>query len=155
MLKWLWLSSLVLVLDQSSKWAMTSWLSLYDIVKVVPFFNLIMAYNSGAAFGFLLQAGGWKLWFFTIISVIVSTILLIWLKRLRFSDKLESISISLILGGTVGNLVDRIILGYVIDFLDLYNYFGSYHFPAFNIADSSICFGVTILLIDNFKCNRR
>ena len=153
MLKWLWLSSLVLALDQFSKWAMTSWLSLYDMVEVVPFVNLTMAYNSGVAFSLLSQAGGGR-WLFT-IAVMVSIILLIWLKRLSFLNKIEAISISLILGGAVGNLIDRIILGYVIDFLDLYNYFGSYHFPIFNIADSSICFGVAILVIDNFRNNEK
>lgn len=153
MLKWLWLSSLVLTLDQVSKWIMISWLSLYDTVNIVPFINLTMAYNSGVAFSFLSQSGGWKRWFFTIIAMMVSTVLLIRLKRLNFSDKLEAISISLILAGTVGNLIDRIILGYVIDFLDFYNYFGSYHFPTFNIADSSICIGVAMFVIYNFKHN--
>ena len=151
MLKWLWLSSLVLTLDQVSMWIMISWLSLYDTVNIVPFINLTMAYYSGAAFSFLSHSGEWKLWFFTIIAMMVSTILLIRLKRLNVSDKLEAIAISLILAGTVGNLIDRIILGYVIDFLDFYNYFGSYHFPIFNIADFSICFGVAMFVIYNFK----
>ena len=150
MLKWLWLSGLVLVLDQASKWIMTSWLSLYETVAVMPFFNLTMAHNTGAAFSFLAQAGGWQRWFFAAVAAIVSVVLLVWLKRLTATAKLEAVSISLILGGAIGNLVDRISLGYVVDFLDFYNYYGSYHFPAFNIADSAICIGAVLLIIDGF-----
>lgn len=151
MLKWLWLSGLVFVLDQASKWFMVSWLSLYETVAVVPFFNLTMAHNSGAAFSFLANAGGWQRWFFTVIAIAVSIVLVVWLKRLTAQARLEAIAISLMLGGAVGNLVDRLMYGYVIDFLDFYNYFGSYHFPAFNIADSALCIGVTLLIIDTFK----
>jgi len=151
MLKWLWLSGLVLVLDQASKWMMTSWLSLYETVAVMPFFNLTMAHNTGAAFSFLAQAGGWQRWFFAAVAAIVSVVLLVWLKRLSTTAKLEAVSISLILGGAIGNLVDRISLGYVVDFLDFYNYYGSYHFPAFNIADSAICIGAVLLIIDSFS----
>ena len=151
MLKWLWLSALVLVFDQASKWLMSSWLSLYETVAVMPFFNLTMAHNTGAAFSFLAQAGGWQRWFFAVIAFVVSAVLFIWLKRLKSTAKLEAISISLILGGAVGNLIDRVLLGYVVDFLDFYNYFGSYHFPAFNIADSAICVGAALLIIDSFR----
>ena len=151
MLKWLWLSGLVLVLDQASKWIMTSWLSLYETVAVMPFFNLTMAHNTGAAFSFLAQAGGWQRWFFAAVAAVVSVVLLVWLKRLTATAKLEAVSISLILGGAIGNLVDRISLGYVVDFLDFYNYYGSYHFPAFNIADSAICIGAVLLIIDSFS----
>ncbi len=151
MLKWLWLSALVIVLDQASKWFLSSWLSLYETVAVVPFFNLTMAHNTGAAFSFLAQAGGWQRWFFAIIAFVVSVVLFIWLKRLSSTAKLEAISISLILGGAVGNLIDRVFLGYVVDFLDFYNYYGSYHFPAFNIADSAICIGAALLIIDSFR----
>ena len=150
MLKWLWLSGLVLVLDQASKWIMTSWLSLYETVAVMPFFNLTMAHNTGAAFSFLAQAGGWQRWFFAAVAAIVSVVLLVWLKRLTATAKLVAVSISLIFGGAIGNLVDRISLGYVVDFLDFYNYYGSYHFPAFNIADSAICIGAVLLIIDGF-----
>lgn len=151
MLKWLWLSTLVLVLDQASKWVMTSWLSLYETVKLVPFFNFTVVYNAGAAFSFLAQAGGWQRWFFTVVSATVGTALFIWLKGLSSFAKLEAISISLILGGAIGNLFDRMILGYVIDFLDFHDYLGSYHFPAFNIADSAICAGTILLIFDNFR----
>jgi signal peptidase II len=151
MLKWLWLSGVVLVLDQASKWFMVSWLSLYETVAVIPFFNLTMAHNTGAAFSLLANAGGWQRWFFTIIAIVVSIVIVVWLKRLTSDARLEAISISLMLGGAVGNLIDRLMYGYVIDFLDFYNYFGSYHFPAFNIADSALCIGVALLIIDTFK----
>lgn len=151
MLKWLWLSGLVLVLDQASKWFMSSWLSLYETVAVMPFFNLTMAHNTGAAFSFLANAGGWQRWFFTAIASIVSIVIVVWLKRLTSDARLEAVSISLMLGGAVGNLVDRLLYGYVIDFLDFYNYYGSYHFPAFNVADSALFIGVVLLIIDTFK----
>jgi signal peptidase II len=151
MLKWLWLSGVVLVLDQASKWFMVSWLSLYETVAVIPFFNLTMAHNTGAAFSLLANAGGWQRWFFTIIAIVVSIVIVVWLKRLTSDARLEAISISLMLGGAVGNLIDRLMYGYVIDFIDFYNYFGSYHFPAFNIADSALCIGVALLIIDTFK----
>jgi len=150
MWKWLWLSGVVLVLDQATKWFMASWLSLYETVAVVPFFNLTMAHNTGAAFSFLANAGGWQRWFFVVLTLVISTVLLVWLKRLPTTAKLEAISLSLILGGAIGNLIDRVNLGYVIDFLDFYNYFGQYHFPAFNVADSAICVGAVLLILDSF-----
>lgn len=88
---------------------------------------------------------------FAVIAFVVSTALFVWLKHLNSTAKLEAISISLILGGAIGNLIDRVLLGYVVDFLDFYNYFGSYHFPAFNIADSAICVGAALLIIDSFR----
>jgi signal peptidase II len=148
MLKWLWLSSLLIVLDQASKWFMVSWLSLYETVAVIPFFNLTMAHNNGAAFSFLAQAGGWQRWFFIGLTAVISTALIIWLKKLSSAAKLEAISISMILGGAIGNVIDRIYHGYVIDFLDVY--YGSYHWPAFNIADSAIVVGAALLIIDSF-----
>lgn len=148
MLKWLWLSSLLIVLDQASKWFMVSWLSLYETVAVIPFFNLTMAHNTGAAFSFLAQAGGWQRWFFIGLTAVISTALIIWLKKLSSTAKLEAISISMILGGAIGNVIDRIYHGYVIDFLDVY--YGSYHWPAFNIADSAIVVGAALLIIDSF-----
>jgi signal peptidase II len=148
MLKWLWLSGLMIVLDQASKWWMVSWLSLYETVAVMPYFNLTMAHNYGAAFSFLAEAGGWQRWFFVGLAVIVSLVLIIWLAKLKPAAKLEAISLSLILGGAIGNVIDRINYGYVVDFLDIY--YGSYHWPAFNIADSAICIGAVLLVIDTF-----
>jgi len=149
MLKYLWLSSLVIVLDQASKWLMVSWLSLYETVAVFPYFNLTMAHNKGAAFSFLADAGGWQRGFFIGLTTVISIALLIWLKKLSTQAKLEAIAISMILGGAVGNVIDRIYYGYVIDFLDVYA--GSYHWPAFNIADSAIVVGAALLIIDSFR----
>ena len=148
MLKYLWLSGLVIILDQASKWVMMSWLSLYETVAVIPFFNLTMAHNTGAAFSFLAQAGGWQRWFFVGLSVLISIGLLIWLTKLAKTN-MEAISVSLILGGAIGNVIDRIYFGYVIDFLDVY--YGTHHWPAFNIADSAIVIGAGILILDSFR----
>ena len=149
MLTWLWLTGLIIVLDQASKWIMVLWLSLYETVAIIPFFNLTMAHNTGAAFSFLAQAGGWQRWFFVGLAVLISIGLVVWLKKLSIHARLEAISISLILGGAIGNVIDRIYFGYVIDFFDVY--YGSYHWPAFNIADSAIVIGVGLLIIDSFR----
>ncbi len=149
MLKWLNLSALVIIFDQLTKWLMSSWLDLYETVAVVPYFNLTLAHNYGAAFSFLASAGGWQRWFFTLLAVVVSLVLIIWMKRLKANARLEAISLALILGGAIGNVIDRVMHGYVIDFLDVY--VGSYHWPAFNIADSAICVGAVLLIFDSFR----
>lgn len=148
MLKYLWLSGFVIVLDQISKWMVSSSFSLYETLAVMPYFNLTLAHNTGAAFSFLAQAGGWQRWFFVGLTTIISIVLLIWLKKLSSTAKLEAISISLILGGAIGNVIDRIYFGYVVDFLDFY--YGTAHFAAFNIADSAICIGAGLLILDSF-----
>lgn len=149
MLKWLWLSAVVIFADQLSKITMDNWLSLYETVAVTPFFNLTLAYNSGAAFSFLASAGGWQRWFFTVLASVIVVVLLIWLKRLQQHAKTEAIAISLIVGGAIGNVIDRLLYGHVIDFIDIY--VGSYHWPAFNIADSAIFIGAALLIIDSFR----
>ena len=149
MLKYLFITSLVIVFDQVSKWLMVSRLSLYETVIVMPYFNLTMAHNEGAAFSFLSQAGGWQRWFFIWLALIISVVLLVWLAKLKPTEKLEAISLSLILGGALGNVIDRISYGYVIDFIDLY--IGHNHWPVFNIADSAICIGAILLVADSFK----
>ena len=149
MLKYLFITILVIVFDQASKWLMMSWLSLYETVAVMPYFNLTMAHNEGAAFSFLAQAGGWQRWFFIGLALIISTLLLVWLAKLKPTEKLEAISLSLILGGAIGNVIDRISYGYVVDFIDLY--IGQNHWPVFNIADSAICIGAILLIADSFK----
>ncbi|MFW5426012.1 MAG: signal peptidase II [Methylophagaceae bacterium] len=148
MLKYLWLSGLVIVLDQVSKWIISSSFSLYETLAVMPYFNLTLAHNTGAAFSFLAQAGGWQRWFFIGLTTVISVALFIWLKKLSTQAKLEAISISLILGGAIGNVIDRIYFGYVVDFLDFY--YGTAHFAAFNIADAAICVGAGLLIIDSF-----
>jgi len=149
MLKFLWISALVLVFDQISKYIANTSMSLYQTIEVMPYFNFTLAYNYGAAFSFLADAGGWQRWFFTGLAAIFSVVIFVWITRLKSSAKLEAISLSLILGGAIGNLIDRLIFGYVIDFLDVY--YQSYHWPAFNIADSAICIGAVLLILDSFK----
>lgn len=149
MLKWLWLSVVVIFADQLTKVTMNSWLNLYETVALLPFLNLTLAYNSGAAFSFLAGAGGWQRWFFTVLAVVIVTILLVWLNRLKQHAKAEAIAISLIIGGAIGNVIDRVLYGHVIDFIDVY--VGSYHWPAFNIADSAIFIGAALLIIDSFR----
>ena len=149
MLKYLTISAAIIGLDQVTKWLMVSWLALYETVAIMPYFNLTMAHNHGAAFSFLAQAGGWQRWFFTVLALVISTVLVVWLTKLKPEAKLEAISLSLVIGGAIGNVIDRICYGYVIDFLDIY--IGSSHWPAFNVADSAICIGAVLLIIDSIK----
>jgi signal peptidase II len=148
MKKWHWLvlSILVVVGDQLSKYWVGVWLTPYSPMPVIPMLNITLAYNTGAAFSFLSGAGDWHRWFFTGFSFIVSIILLIWLWRTPSQAKLQSIGISLILGGAVGNLIDRGLQGYVIDFIDVY--YKYHHFATFNLADSAICLGAALLILD-------
>ncbi len=135
----------VVILDQITKiWADRS-LALYEQIQITGFFNITKAYNYGAAFSFLDNEGGWQRWFFTAISFIVSVVLCIWLYRMTVREKWLSISISLILGGAIGNLIDRAWYGYVVDFIQVH-WNGSY-FPSFNIADAAISCGTIVLLL--------
>jgi signal peptidase II len=149
MLKWLWLAVFSLVLDQASKIAIDKSFALYESISVVPFFNLTYVHNTGAAFSFLSEAGGWQRWFFAALAIVMSVIMTIWLTKLKEHETLLAVALSLILGGAIGNLIDRLAYGYVIDFLDVY--YGTYHWPAFNIADSAITIGVALMLIESFK----
>lgn len=149
MLKWLNLSALIIILDQLTKWLSVNLLELHETVPVMPFFNFTMAHNYGAAFSFLASAGGWQRWFFVVLAVTVSIVLSLWMKKLKPTARMEAAALALIIGGAVGNVIDRFIYGYVIDFLDVY--YGSYHWPAFNIADSAICVGAALLILDSFR----
>lgn len=146
MLKWLWLSVVVVALDQASKLWATASLQFQEPVNVIPFFNLTLMHNYGAAFSFLASAGGWQRWFFAAIALVASTAITLWLKRLESHQRWEAISLALVLGGALGNLWDRLTLGYVVDFIDVY--YGIKHWPAFNIADSAITIGAVMLIID-------
>jgi len=149
MLKWLWLSVLVIVLDQLTKlWASTG-LDYAEPVPVLPLINLTLLHNTGAAFSFLDQAGGWQRWLFTLIAVAVSAVLLLWLRQLKPGQRWMAVALALVLGGALGNLIDRLYLGHVIDFVDVY--YGQWHFPAFNLADSAISVGVVMLIIDSLR----
>lgn len=153
MLKWLWLSALVIVLDQASKRVVDTSMQLYESIALLPFFQLTYVRNQGAAFSFLAQAGGWQRWFFIGLSLTASIAISHWLKRLGPTQRWEAIAWALILGGALGNLIDRVAYGYVIDFLDAF--YQDKHFPQFNVADSAITIGVAMLLLDAVKVARR
>lgn len=148
MLKWLWLSLLAVFLDQASKLAVDSSMQLYQSIPLMPYFNLTYVHNTGAAFSFLSEAGGWQRWFFAALAFIISAVLSVWLARLQKHETLLALALSLVLGGAIGNLIDRLAYGYVIDFLDVY--YNSWHWPAFNIADSAITLGVALMLAESF-----
>jgi signal peptidase II len=148
MLHWLWLSGVVIMLDQATKFLASRLLELYSPVPVLPFVNLTLAHNPGAAFSFLAGASGWQRWFFVIVAVVVSAVILEWLRRLPRHEKAVAVSLALILGGAIGNVIDRVLYGYVVDFVDFY--YGTWHWPAFNVADAAISVGVVILLVDSF-----
>ena len=145
--KWLSISAIIIILDQISKQMVERSFELYESIEVMPFFNLTLAYNEGAAFSFLSDAGGWQRWFFLIFTTIISTVIFFWLKKSE--DKIESLALSLVLGGAIGNLIDRLLFGHVIDFLDVY--YETHHWPTFNVADMAIVGGVMLLVLTIFK----
>lgn len=150
-LHWLLLSAVVFVLDQLVKWWVIQEFALYQQLPVLPFFSLTLAYNTGAAFSFLGDASGWQRWFLSGIAVIVSVMLIGWLKQLRSGENWQACSLSLILGGALGNLIDRLLHGHVTDFLLFY--YKNWYFPAFNLADTAITVGAAILILDMFRNN--
>ena len=135
---------LVVVLDQITKVAIDRSLELYERIPVTAFFNITKAYNTGAAFSFLSDAGGWQRWFFTVVSAVVSVVLVVWLHRMAPRERWLGVAIALILGGALGNLIDRVIYGHVVDFVQLY--WRDWYFPSFNVADSAITGGAAILI---------
>lgn len=143
---WLVLSIAVIALDLYTKQLASEALILYRPQEVFSWLNMTLAHNYGAAFSFLSSAGGWQRWFFIILASTVSVVLLVWLIRLPRREWLTALGLALILGGAIGNLVDRIRLGYVVDFIDFH--IGDWHYPAFNVADSAITCGVILLLLD-------
>ncbi|MCX4025595.1 signal peptidase II [Endozoicomonas sp. SM1973] len=149
MLKWLWISVLVIILDQVTKAVAVDVLQFRELVPILPVFGFTLAYNTGAAFSFLSDAGGWQRWFFSVIAIAVSVFLVLWLKKLKEYERWQAIALALILGGALGNLYDRVVLGHVVDFL-LLHYQDNY-FPAFNIADTAISMGAVMLVIDMFR----
>ena len=143
---WLLLSAVIIALDLQTKQLASDNLVLYRPQEVFSWLNMTLAQNYGAAFSFLSDAGGWQRWFFTILATTVSLVLLVWLIKLPRKDWLTGLGLALILGGAIGNLVDRNRLGYVVDFIDFH--IGDWHYPAFNVADSAITCGVILLLLD-------
>jgi len=148
MLKWLWLSLLAVVLDQGSKLAIDGSMQLYQSIPLIPYFNITYVRNTGAAFSFLSDAGGWQRWAFAGLALVISVVITVWLTRLKKHETFLAVALALVLGGAIGNLIDRLAYGYVIDFLDVY--YGNWHWPAFNIADSAITVGVMLMLAESF-----
>ena len=148
-MKWLWVSVVVLLADQCTKLLADAMLALYQPVELIPYVALRKAYNSGAAFSFLADESGWQRWFFIALAMIVIGVLVVWLRRLPTTEVRSSLALALILGGAAGNVVDRLVYGYVIDFIDVY--YESWHWPAFNIADAAISVGAFLLLLDAFQ----
>ncbi len=142
-----WLSVLVIVLDQATKYLAETLLEMHQPVPVLPSFNLMLTYNTGAAFSFLANAGGWQRWFFLGLGTLVSIGLIVWLGRLKPGEQWLAVALALILGGAIGNLIDRAWLGQVIDFIQLY--YDHWYFPAFNLADSAITIGATLLVLES------
>ncbi len=149
MLKWTWLSVVVILLDQLTKQLASASLNYAEPVAVMPLFNLTLVHNTGAAFSFLSSAGGWQRWFFAVIAVAASAGILFWLKRLEQDKSWEAAGLALVLAGAIGNLIDRVLYAYVVDFLDFY--YDKWHWPAFNVADIAIVIGAVVLIIDTLR----
>lgn len=170
MLKWLWVTAIVVTLDQVTKQLASHALQMYRAVELMPMLNLFLAHNEGAAFSFLSSAGGWQRWFFTIIALGVSTALILWIRKLEKHEQWNAIALAFILGGALGNVIDRILFGYVIDFIQFYYQaqsclpgFGLLRdshgslciWPAFNVADSAITVGAAMLIWDGIMSLKR
>jgi len=153
LLGWIGLGGVIVILDQISKLVAEATLNLGDSIHVLPSFNLTLVYNTGAAWSFLSQAGGWQRWFFVALSSLVAILIYFWLKKLPGEERLTALSLSLVLGGAVGNLIDRLLYGHVIDFIHLY--YHSFHWPVFNLADSAITVGAVLLAYSSLHYSKR
>lgn len=153
-LAWLWLSAFVVAADQATKGFIVTTFELYDRVQVWPVFGITRLHNTGAAFSFLAGAGGWQRWFFVAIAAAVTVLVCVWLKRMpRRGEGWLAASLALIVGGAIGNVLDRLFRGHVIDFLSFH--WERWFFPAFNVADAAITVGAVILLVESFFDGRR
>ncbi len=151
---WLGLSVGIVLIDQLTKWLVVDALTLYQRIPILPVFDLVRLHNTGAAFSFLSDASGWQNWLFTGIAFVVSVVIVWWLLTLpREGRRVLGLGLALILGGAIGNLIDRLLYGYVIDFLLLY--YQDWSYPAFNVADSAITCGVVFILYDGLILERR
>ena len=151
--RWYVVAIVLLIADQLAKYTITQNFLYGEYINIFPGLGFTLVHNTGAAFSFLSDAGGWQRWLFLIISLAASIVLIVWLYRLKASQFFLSTSLALILGGALGNLYDRIFLGYVIDFIDFY--YGMYHWPVFNIADASITLGAVFLIFESFLVSKK
>ncbi|MDG3088946.1 signal peptidase II [Vibrio hannami] len=149
--RWLWLAALIFVLDIGIKFIVMGNMGYgwANRIEILPFFNLLYVHNHGAAFSFLSDQAGWQRWFFTAIAFIVCGMLTFWMSKLPAKDKWNNVAYAFIIGGAIGNVFDRIVHGYVVDYLDFF--WGTYHWPAFNLADSTICIGAAMIILDSFR----
>lgn len=148
MRKWYGISAVVIALDLYTKHLIQAAFAYGDMLTITSFFDLVRYHNQGAAFSFLADAGGWQKWFFSGISVVAAIVITYLIQKHR-TEKLFCVGLALVLGGAIGNLYDRVTLGYVVDFLNFH--YRDIYWPAFNVADSAICIGVGLLLLDSFK----
>jgi signal peptidase II len=153
MWRWLWLTALVVGLDRFTKVLAEAHLDLHQQVPVMPFFDLTLRYNTGAAFSLLADAGGWQRWLFAALAVVLGVVLVVWLGRLKPEQRWQAAGVALVLGGALGNLWDRVVTGEVVDFVLLY--YKQWSWPAFNVADSAITVGAAILVVDSLLAGRR
>ncbi len=151
-LLWLGIAALIVLLDQFTKVLVLGSFQYGESLPITGFFNLVRVHNLGAAFSFLADAGGWQRWFFTGLGI-VAALVIAWLLSAHAGQRLFCAALSLILGGAVGNVIDRLLHGYVVDFLDFY--WGRWHFPAFNVADAAITLGAGLLILDELLRVRR
>ncbi len=152
-LRWLWLTAFVFLLDQGSKWLIQQNFVLGQNKTLLPFLNLTLTYNSGAAFGFLNQSAGWQNWLFVAIALGVSGLILYLLKQLSRNENWIACGLALILGGAIGNVFDRFVSGYVTDFIDFHT--RGWHFASFNLADTAINIGIAAWLIGTYLKSRK
>nr|MDP2190649.1 signal peptidase II [Rhodoferax sp.] len=152
MLQWLALAFIILIADQFTKVLIVGYYQLGDSTQITSFFNLVRWHNSGSAFSFLAGASGWQRWFFTVIGLLAA-VLIVWMLKSHAGQKLFAFALACILGGALGNVIDRILYGHVVDFLDFH--WRGWHFPAFNIADSAITIGAVCLILDELLRVRR
>lgn len=145
---WLWLTVVVLTVDLGSKQLILNNFQLYESMPLMPHFNLVYAQNPGAAFSFLADKGGWQRWFFAIVAIVMCVILIVMMYRQSVSKKFSNIAYAVVIGGALGNLCDRLVHGFVVDFIDFY--VGDWHWPTFNLADVVICIGAVLIILDSF-----
>jgi signal peptidase II len=146
---WLWISGVVVLLDQLTKYLASTYLELYVPNKITGFFNLTLMHNEGVAFSILADQSGWQRYFIAVVASVIVIWLLYWLKKNTRQMTLQNTALALVIGGALGNIWDRVVLGYVVDFIELHH--KSYYWPAFNVADSAITLGAVLLIIDAFK----